>query len=155
MPGTANRRRLVGVGVRQILAGNAFLRGLEVGRVGRRQGMGRGNVRCSFTAMFGGEATERLDHGGNREQAAIVCDDAQEISGETGDLRLVGDGRDGTGLIFAGKYRAFDQTPKIGAIGEHFFKAVQIGLDLSDRFGLLREGEQRTRIAFCDTRNWR
>ena len=57
------------------------------------QRMRRGDLGGDLAARFGGDAAERLDHGGNREQAAVLRDDAQEIADEAGDAGLVGDGR--------------------------------------------------------------
>ena len=56
--------------------------------------MRRGDLGGDFAARVGGDAAERLDHGGNGEEAAVLRDDAQEIADQTGDAGLVGDGRD-------------------------------------------------------------
>ena len=51
--------------------------------------------------MFCGDLAERPDHAGDGEQTAVTGHDAQEIAGEASDPCLVGDRRDGLGLILA------------------------------------------------------
>ena len=98
---------------------------------------------------------ERLDHGGDGEKPPVSGDDAQEIADKAGDFGLVGDRRDGLVLLIRRKHRASDHAGEIVASVEQRLEAAEVGFDL--RHGVRLEGkfEQRTRIAFGNTGDWR
>ena len=101
-----------------------------------------------------GDAPEGADHGRHGEQAPVGGGDAQEVARQAADPGLRGDGVDGFRLLLGGEDRAVDQARQIGAAVEHRLEAPEVGLDLGDRLLLAGEFEQRTRIPFCDTRDW-
>ena len=114
-----------------------------------------GDVGGDLAARFGGDGAERLDHGGNGEEAAVLRDDAQEVADEAGDPRLVGDGRDGLELFLGREDRAPDHAGEVVAFGKQRLEAAEIGLDLIDCVGLDGKLIKRARIAFGNTGDWR
>ncbi len=76
--------------------------------------------------MFGSNLAESGDDARQREEAAVARNDAQEISDQTLDARLVGKGADGVKLVFRRKHRTGDQPLEVFASAQKRLETVKI-----------------------------
>ncbi len=76
--------------------------------------------------MFGSNLAESGDNARQGEETTVPRDNAQEISDQTLDARLVGESADGVKLIFRRKYRTGNQSLEVFASAQKRLETVKI-----------------------------
>src|SRR5690606_18894297 len=148
---TAEDRRIDGDIDRHVLAGHALQRCLQFVLLRSAQLVRGNHIGGDFATMFSSNLAESGNDAGQCKETAVPRDDAQEISNQTLDACLVGNGADGVKLVFRGKHRTGDQSLEVFASAQKRLETVKIFFHSCNGFRVERELEKRSGVTLCDT----
>ena len=128
---------------RDVATKPGFEVGLELGDLIVGQRMGRGDLGSGLTAVPGGELADRLDHGLELGQAAIVGQHAEELGRDLIDAQRRNQRADRFAGVGAPDQRAGHQAAEIGRFGHRRLERIEAARHRVDLFFVTGEAEQR------------
>jgi hypothetical protein len=99
-----------------------------------------------FAAAVSQNFLEGADHRGQREEAAVLGEEAQELRGQIAEAGTLGNGGDRLALVATGYHRRIDQAAEIDRVSGHLGKAAEVGGDRVELVLAVGELKQSCRV---------